>query len=199
MPTLEFWYEFASTYSYPAAIRIEDVARAKGVTVQWQPFLLGPIFGQQGWATSPFNLYPAKGKNMFRDLERICAKANLPFTRPDPFPQNSLLAARVACALDEDARPAFSKAVYAVEFGAGRSIDDPEAIAAVIATIGLDPRVILESATSSETKERLKAQGATAAQRGIYGAPSFVTAGGELFWGNDRLEEAVDWATGEAR
>lgn len=197
MPTLEFWYEFASTYSYPAAMRIEDVARAKGVTVQWQPFLLGPIFAQQGWTTSPFNLYPAKGKNMVRDLERICAKAQLPFTQPDPFPQNSLLAARVACALDEDMRPAFSKAIYALEFGQGRRIDEPEAIATVVATIGLDSHAVLTSATGPEGKERLKTQGAMAAQRSIYGAPSFVTAGGELFWGNDRLEQAVEWAAGE--
>ena len=70
MPVLEFWYEFASTYSYPAAMRIEKVTGAKGVNVRWRPFLLGPIFGAQGWNDSPFNLYPAKGKNMWRDIER---------------------------------------------------------------------------------------------------------------------------------
>ena len=193
MATLDFWYEFASTYSYPAAMRIDDVARAKGVTVRWQPFLLGPIFAQQGWTTSPFNLYPAKGKNMFRDLERICAKRQLPFVRPDPFPQNSLLAARIACALDDARRPAFSRAVYAAEFGEGRRIDDPEVLAALLTSCGLDPRSVMEQATSAGNKERLKAQSIEAARHDIYGASSFVTAG-ELFWGNDRLEDAVDWA-----
>ena len=95
-PSLDFWFDFASTYSYPAAMRIASLAETSGVTVRWRPFMLGPIFKAQGWATSPFNLYPAKGRNMWRDLERICAALDLPFKRPDPFPQNSLLAARAA-------------------------------------------------------------------------------------------------------
>src|SRR5580658_5943732 len=97
MPSvLDFWFEFASTYSYPAAMRIAPLAREAGVTVRFRPFLLGPVFQAQGWSTSPFNLYAAKGGNMWRDLERQCADLNLSFRRPEPFPQNSLLAARVA-------------------------------------------------------------------------------------------------------
>ena len=93
---LDFWFDFASTYSYPAAMRIRPLAREAGVTVRFGPFLLGPIFKAQGWDTSPFNLYPAKGRHMWRDLERLCADLSLPFRRPAPFPQNSLHAARVA-------------------------------------------------------------------------------------------------------
>src|SRR5262249_28725079 len=95
-PTLDFWFEFASTYSYPAAMRIAQLAQARGVTLRWRPFVLGPIFKAQGWTTSPFNIYAEKGRYMWRDLERICAALALPFTRPEPFPQNTLLAARVA-------------------------------------------------------------------------------------------------------
>ena len=96
VPSLDFWFEFASTYSYPAAMRIAPLAREAGVTVRFRPFLLGPVFQAQGWSTSPFNLYAAKGGNMWRDLERLCADSKLSFRRPEPFPQNSLLAARVA-------------------------------------------------------------------------------------------------------
>ena len=67
-PKLEFWYEFASTYSYPAAMGIEALAETAGVEVVWRPFLLGPIFGEQGWNDSPFNIYPAKGRYMWRDM-----------------------------------------------------------------------------------------------------------------------------------
>src|SRR5262245_66041788 len=95
-PVLEFWFDFASTYSYPAAMRIGPLARDAGVTVRFRPFLLGPIFRAQGWETSPFNLYEAKGRHMWRDLERLCADLRLPFQRPEPFPQSSLMAARVA-------------------------------------------------------------------------------------------------------
>ena len=61
-PVLEFWYEFASTYSYPAAEGVEAAAAAAGVRVDWRPFLLGPIFAAEGWRDSPFNLYAAKGR-----------------------------------------------------------------------------------------------------------------------------------------
>ncbi len=96
IPRLEFWYDFASTYSYLSAMRIETLSEAAGVTVAWKPFLLGPIFAAQGWTTSPFNLYPAKGRNMVRDIERIAASRGLRFALPAKFPQNSLMAARLA-------------------------------------------------------------------------------------------------------
>ena len=98
MPALDFFYEFASTYSYIAAMRIAPLAKAPGVTVRWRPFLLGPIFKAQGWDTSPFNLYPAKGRYMVRDCERQCAALGLAFRLPEPFPQSTLMAARVASA-----------------------------------------------------------------------------------------------------
>ena len=93
---LEFWFEFASTYSYPAAMRIEALGARAGVAIAWRPFLLGPIFQAQGWNDSPFNLYPAKGRYMWRDLERLCEKHGLPYARPTIFPQRSILAARLA-------------------------------------------------------------------------------------------------------
>ncbi len=64
------WLVPASTYSYPAALRVEALARAAGVELGWQPFLLGPISRAQGWTDSPFNIYPAKGRYMWRDAER---------------------------------------------------------------------------------------------------------------------------------
>ena len=112
MATAEFWYEFASTYSYPAAMRVAGLAESRGVTLAWRPFLLGPIFAAQGWRDSPFNIYPAKGRYMWRDMERICDALELPLKRPDPFPQNSLLAARVALALEGETRAEFSRRLY---------------------------------------------------------------------------------------
>ena len=79
---LEFWFEFGSTYSYLAASRIEQVAVAAGVRMRWRPFLLGPIFVSQEWGDSPFNLYPIKGRYMWRDMERLCEKYEIPFRRP---------------------------------------------------------------------------------------------------------------------
>ena len=193
-PVLDFWFDFASTYSYVAAMRIGPLARAADVRVRFRPFLLGPIFKAQGWITSPFNLYPAKGRHMWRDLERLCADLAVPFRRPDPFPQNSLLAARVALAGLGDAwGEDFCRAVFRAEFGDGRRIDEAAVIADILAGLKIDPAPALEAARSDEIKTRLRAQTEQAQRLGLFGAPSFTAADGELFWGNDRLEQALRW------
>jgi 2-hydroxychromene-2-carboxylate isomerase len=191
-PSIDFWFDFASTYSYPAAMRIASLSETSSITVRWRPFMLGPIFKAQGWATSPFNLYPAKGRNMWRDLERICAALDLPFTRPDPFPQNSLLAARVALA--DKWGESCCRAIYCAEFGEGRNIEKSDVIGQILKSLGQDVNAVLEQAQSTEIKSQLREQTEEAQRLGIFGSPSFVTVGGELFWGNDRLETALDWA-----
>ena len=126
-PFIEFWFEFASTYSYPAAMRVESVAKQHGCAVIWRPFLLGPIFRAQGWDDSPFNIYPAKGRYMWRDLERICGELGVPFARPSVFPRNGLLAARIACV--GDGAPwlsAFVRNVYTANFARDLDISQPE-------------------------------------------------------------------------
>jgi 2-hydroxychromene-2-carboxylate isomerase len=194
-PSLDFWFDFASTYSYPAAMRIASRAEANGITVRWRPFMLGPIFKAQGWATSPFNLYPAKGRNMWRDLERVCGALDIPFKRPDPFPQNSLLAGRVALvALSDSWGEGYCRAIYSAEFGEGRNIEKPDSIGEILKSLGRNADAVLERAQSAEIKSLLREQTEEAQRLGIFGSPSFVTAGGELFWGNDRLEAALDWA-----
>ena len=195
---IEFWYEFASTYSYLSAMRIEGLAEAAGVAIRWRPFLLGPIFQAQGWATSPFNLFPAKGRHMWRDTEREAARLGLPCRRPEPFPQNSLVAARVALlGAEHPWGPTFTKAVYRAEFGEGRSIAEPAAIQDILAHLGLDADAILKAAQAEPNKTRLKAVTEEARSRGLFGAPTFIAEDGELFWGNDRLEQALAWAAGE--
>jgi 2-hydroxychromene-2-carboxylate isomerase len=191
---LDFFYEFASTYSYIAAMRIAPLAEAAGATVRWRPFLLGPIFKAQGWDTSPFNLYPAKGRYMVRDCERQCVALGLAFRLPDPFPQSTLTAARVALTgLEQGWGEDFSRAVYRAEFAEGRNIGDPAVIAEIVRALGHDGAAALARAQSDEIKGTLRANTEEAQRLGIFGAPSFV-AGGELFWGNDRLEQALDFA-----
>jgi 2-hydroxychromene-2-carboxylate isomerase len=191
---VEFWYEFASTYSYPAAMRIEAVAKAAGVGLVWRPFLLGPIFGAQGWNDSPFNIYPVKGRYMWRDLARICEAEGLALNTPLSFPQNGLKAARLALlGMEEGWAGEFSRAVYLANFAGQKDISSEAVLTDLLRGLGLDADELTARSNAPETKARLRAQSEEAVARGLFGAPSF-TVGDELFWGNDRLEQAVAWA-----
>jgi 2-hydroxychromene-2-carboxylate isomerase len=196
MAALEFWYEFGSTYSYPAAMRIERLAQEAGVSVRYRPFLLGPILKDQGLNDSPFNIFAAKGRYMWRDLARVCDAEGLPLKLPPVrFPQNGLKAARLALVGEgEGWTTPFTRAVFAANFAEQKDISDEATLGAVLATLGVDADAALAKANTPPIKDRLKQQTKEAARRGIFGAPSF-TIGDEVFWGNDRLEAALAWAT----
>jgi len=199
MANLDFFLEFASPYTYLAAMRVGTLAQAAGVAVRWRPFLLGPIFKAQGWNDSLFNIYPAKGRYALRDLERTSAALGLPFRKPDPFPQSGLLAARVALVgLGEDWGEAFCRNVFAAEFGEGRQIAEPTVITDILCGLAVAPEPVLARAQSDAIKAKLRTESEHAQRLGIFGAPTFVTADGELFWGNDRMEQALKWARGRA-
>jgi 2-hydroxychromene-2-carboxylate isomerase len=195
MPKLEFWYEFASTYSYLSAMRIKELAASQGVTLAWKPFLLGPIFQAQGWADTPFRLYPKKGEYMVRDMERLCAERGLQFKLPGSFPQNGLHAARLALiGAKEGWAPAFTREVYLMQFRDGADIAQKDVLARALSAVGQDAEAQFAKAQDQAVKDGLRAQTERAKALGIFGAPSFITEDGELFWGDDRLEQAIAWA-----
>ncbi len=200
MPKLEFWYDFASTYSYLSAMRIEAVARTAGVEIAYRPFLLGPIFKSQGLTTSPFVLNPAKGRYMARDIARIATARGLAFHVPEPFPAHSLAAARMGLVAEEDGWiGAFTQAVFAAEFGERADISVHDTLARIVADLGEDPARVVARANSDEIKSALRTRTEAAAEKGIFGAPTFITEDGELFWGDDRLDAALAWAKGSGK
>jgi 2-hydroxychromene-2-carboxylate isomerase len=177
-------------------MRIEPLAEKAGVELRWRPFLLGPIFKAYGWNDSPFNIFEAKGRYMWRDLTRTCEGERIPLKLPPVrFPQNGLKAARLALVGEgEGWTPAFTRAVFLANYAEQKDISDEETLGAILATLGVDADAALAEASTLPIKDRLKQQTEEAAARGIFGAPSF-TIGDELFWGNDRLEAALAWAT----
>lgn len=193
-PVVEFWFEFASTYSYLSVMRIERAAEAAGVEVAWRPFLLGPVFLALGWNDSPFNIYPPKGRYMWRDLARLAAKYGLPFQVPSRFPRNGLLAARVALVgVAEGWAAPFARAAMRANFAEDRDIGEPTVIAQILRELALPADDVLVRAQTEDNKLALRRQTESAAELGLFGAPSF-RVGDELFWGNDRLEDALAWA-----
>jgi len=196
---LEIWFEFASTYSYLTVSRAEKLLTRAGVELAWRPFLLGPIFSDRGMNTSPFILDPVKGQYMWRDMERRCEKYGLPFMRPNAFPMNGLKAARImTAALDQPWCGAFARSVFAAQFGRGVDIADDRVLANVLKTCGVPQDPWLNRAQLPETKGALREATDQARSLGIFGAPSMVV-GDELFWGDDRLEDAILFACDQRR
>jgi 2-hydroxychromene-2-carboxylate isomerase len=189
--TLEFWFDFGSNYSYLSVMRIGDLARSAGVDVQWRPFLLGPIFKSFGWETSPFVLQKEKGEYVWQDMVRECRKYGIPWQRPSVFPRHSLLPLRIAVhGADQPWMEQFCERVMLRNFAADHDINAESSMAVVLDGLGLDASAIIEAAGSTENKLRLRERTGQAKARGIFGAPTFFV-GDDMFWGNDRLDDAL--------
>jgi 2-hydroxychromene-2-carboxylate isomerase len=190
---LQFWFDFGSTYSYVGAMRVEAEGTRAGVPVEYRPFLLGPIFTELlGIKDSPYNVQPVRGRYMWRDLERLCRKHGLRWRRPSVFPRSSVLAARVALASDPVIGP-LTRAIFLASFAEDLDISDAGILRKLVDSAGGDGVRAIELAQTPEIKARLRANTAEAQQIGIFGAPDFVVDG-ELFFGQDRLEDAIAWA-----
>lgn len=191
MNTIEFWFDFGSNYSYLSMMRIQRLAADAGLRVVLKPFLLGPIFKALGWETSPFVLQAAKGRYVWRDMERQCQKYGLRWRRPSVFPRNGLLAARVALQGEGTAwEHAFCEQAMLANFADDLEIGDEAVIRAILDGLGLDADALIAAAQGDACKAELRARTAAAQSRGIFGAPMFFV-GDEMFWGNDRLEDAL--------
>ncbi len=191
LPALDFWFEFGSNYSYLSVMRIEQEAARLGVRVRWQPFLLGPIFRSFGWDTSPFVLQKAKGEYVWKDMVRECRKYGLPWTRPSTFPRTALLPLRVALVGAEQSwMGEYCRRVMLLNFAADRDIDSVEVVNDVLTQLELPTQQIIAQAQSDTNKLNLRVQTETAKAKRIFGAPTFF-AGDEMFWGNDRLDDAL--------
>jgi 2-hydroxychromene-2-carboxylate isomerase len=195
-PEIEFWFEFGSNYSYLSVMRIEGEARRLGVRIAWKPFLLGPIFRALGMENSPFVLQKEKGCYMQQDMARLCRKYGLsPWVQPSVFPRLGVLPLRIVLlGAEEPWVGVFCRRVMQLNFALDQDINHPEQIAPILTALGLASSDILEQAQSKLIKTRLREQTDEARARGIFGAPTFFV-GTEMFWGNDRLDDALVFAS----
>lgn len=195
MGRMTFWFEFGSTYSYLTVSRIDALAAPRGVQVDWRPFLLAPILKDRGMAQGPFVGFPSKLKYMWRDLERRAAFHGLPYRKPSVYPPNTLLTARVATlAAQQGWCEPFTREAFRLHWTEDVAIGTDENLRAAIVAAGRRPDEAMVAAQSDANKQLLRAVTDAAQAFGIFGSPTF-TIGDELFWGDDRLEDALDFAT----
>ncbi|MBV8259764.1 MAG: 2-hydroxychromene-2-carboxylate isomerase [Paraburkholderia sp.] len=199
MPSLDFWFDLASNYSYLSVMRIEALAGRAGVEVRWRPFLLGPVFEALGWKGPPFVVQQEKGAYVWQDMRRQCSKYALPWRQPSEFPRRSVLATRIAVLADDEPwLSAWCRTVMTRNYGDDLEVDSPEAVTQMLTALGLHAQRLIEEAGGDANRQRLRERTQRARDLGIFGAPTFFV-GDEMFWGNDRLEDAIDAARSARR
>ena len=186
---MDVYYFPGSLYSALALIRIGPLARAAGVPLAWRPFNVRQIMTEQN--NVPRN-NPVKMKYLWRDLERRCARHGVTYRPGIPHPVDpDLLACRVAVlAAAEGWCGELAERSSAAWFAEHRA---PHDLAPTLRALGQDPERVLRRAESDPVRARLEENTNAARGLGIFGAPSFVAAD-EVFWGDDRLDEALEWA-----
>ena len=195
MPALDFWFSIGSTYSYLTVMRLPEVARAAGLTVRWRPFNVRHVMMEQN--NIPFANKPVKSAYMWRDIERRAARYGLAPTIPAPYPLPGLVLANQVALLgmEEGWGEAYVRATYRRWFDESLPAGEDPNLADSLREVGQDPGRVLAEARSERIGTALAGETETAMALGIFGSPSFVVEG-EVFWGDDRLEDAIDWAGG---
>jgi 2-hydroxychromene-2-carboxylate isomerase len=192
MPTLDVFVFPGSTYSYLTVLRIGPEAERRGFEVRWRPFDVRSIMIEMD--NIPFARKPIKARYMWRDIERRAARHGIPFAGQPPYPVDpQLQALRVASvAAAEGWCGAFLEASYRAWFMDGLAPGLGDNTPEVLSRLGRDAEAVLAAADTPEIAERLAAETNTARTLGIFGSPTFAV-GDEIFWGDDRLDDAVDW------
>jgi 2-hydroxychromene-2-carboxylate isomerase len=189
---LDFWFSIGSPYTFLAVMRLPEIAERAEVEVRWRPFDIRAI--QIEANVAPFADRPLKAAYMWRDIERRSAKFGLTIRLPIPYPLAEIEQAnRVAVlAASEGWCPAYAIATYRHWFVDRAPAGSEANLSASIEEAGQDPARVLERANSKAGIAALNAATGEAKEIGIFSSPSFV-ADGELFWGHDRLEDAIEW------
>jgi 2-hydroxychromene-2-carboxylate isomerase len=190
MSRATFYFDLGSPYAYLAAERVSSLFTEAGLEQpEWVPVLLGGLFGRFGrgsWSETP-----ARDGGMAEVERRAAAYGLPPIAWPEPWPGNTLAAMRAATFAKQTGRTvSFSLAAFRQAFAAGRDLSDPDNVTIAGAACELHPRALLKAVQTEIVKSALREATEEAGNRGVEGVPALVV-GEEVFWGDDRLEEAV--------
>jgi 2-hydroxychromene-2-carboxylate isomerase len=191
--TIDFWFSTGSTYTYLTVSRLQKVEAETGVRFNWRPFSVRALMREQN--NIPFATKPIKTAYMWRDIERRAGGYGIPLRVPVPYPLQAMDLANAVAVLGrrEGWCADYARATYRRWFQHGQEPGLEPNLSDSLREIGHDPGRVVAAAQAEEVAAALRAATAEAKALGVFGSPSFVTRDGELFWGDDRLEDAVAW------
>jgi 2-hydroxychromene-2-carboxylate isomerase len=194
VPLIDFWFSIGSTYTYLSVMRLADVENSCGVAFRWRPFNVRHVMIEQN--NIPFKDKPVKAAYMWRDVERRANQYRLFPKLPAPYPLPGLVLANQIAILgaSEGWGEVYTRATYRRWFEAGEPAGEEPNISASLTEAEQDPARVLELSQSAQTVEALSKATEEAMGLGVFGSPTFVVAG-EVFWGDDRLDDALRWAS----
>lgn len=196
MALIDFWYSIGSTYSYLTVMRLSETEKTRGAKFRWRPFDVRHVMIEQN--NIPFRDKPVKAAYMWRDIERRAQRYDLSPKLPAPYPLPGLVLANQVAMLgvEEGWVEDYTRATYRRWFEQGQPAGEEPNLSQSLRDIGLDAEQILSKAQTEPITDALGKATSEAMELGVFGSPSFVV-GTEVFWGDDRLEDALDWAAGK--
>jgi 2-hydroxychromene-2-carboxylate isomerase len=197
-PELQFFFYIGSTYTYLSVNRVEPIAERANIALRWRPFNARSIMIEQN--NRPFVGKPVKLQYMWRDLERRAHRYGIPFNGIPDYPVDPEgLANRVAVIASGEGWVAqYVKETYRMWFLENKAPGEPGHVRAVLSRLGKDPDSTIERADSPNIRSQFDAETQWAKERGIFGSPTFLYES-EVFWGDDRFEDAIEWASRQSQ
>ena len=191
--SFDFYFDFVSPYSFLAHKEIRKIEKKNSIKVKYKPILLGGLHNLHGIKAPAF--IPAKAKHMIRDCKLIAAKNKVKFKFNSYFPIRSLNLMRGVLVAEEDNfANYYIDNVFNAVWQDGLNMDDEIVIQKVLKNLNVNPKTFSLRSTSSLIKDSLRKKTSEAFDKGIFGAPTFVS-NNKIFWGQDRIEFAINEAS----
>ena len=185
----DFYFDFISPYSFLAHKEIIKIERKNSIKIKYKPILLGGLHNLHGIKAPAF--IPAKAKHMIRDCKLIAEKNKIKFKFNSYFPIKSLNLMRGVFVAEEDNyKSHYIDSISNAIWQDGLNMNDENVIQKVLKNLNINPKTFHLRSASSSIKDSLRKKTNEAYEKGIFGAPSFVS-NNKIFWGQDRLEFVI--------
>ena len=191
--SFDFYFDFVSPYSFLAHKEIRKIEKKNSVKIRYQPILLGALHNLHGIKAPAF--IPAKAKHMIRDCKLIAERNKIKFKFNSYFPIRSLNLMRGVIVAEEDNyKSYYIDSIFNSIWQDGLNLNDENIIQKILKNLNVNPKTFILRSASSSIKDSLKKRTSEAYEKGVFGAPTFVT-NDKIFWGQDRIEFAIKEAS----